>query len=231
MPSGQGIGFAIPINLARLIADQLIEKGEVTRGWLGVSIQPLTPELAESFGLDMVSGALVNQVLAGSPAEKAGVKRGDVLLTYDGSRFAVCASCSCWWRTRQPAAEIELVVLAPGKRLTLPVIIVAQQPPPAAGGAAPGSGSRSLGLTVVPARAGCAGGDGLDLTRLPLPPECIRRYNPGDQPAGSERSRRLLAGGRQGRKEKNVVPLVRRGETVLYLAFPWLRAPAPDQLY
>ena len=61
--AGQGIGFAIPVNLARLIADQLIERGEVTRGWLGVSIQPLTEGLAESFGMKKVAGALVNQVV------------------------------------------------------------------------------------------------------------------------------------------------------------------------
>ena len=82
--SGQGIGFAIPINLARLIADQLISTGEVTRGWLGVSIQALDADLAQSFGLDRVTGALVTSVLPDTPAESAGIQRGDVLLTFDG---------------------------------------------------------------------------------------------------------------------------------------------------
>jgi len=85
--SGQGIGFAIPINMAKEIAPQLQEKGHVTRGWLGVSIQEVTPELAKSFGLKEKKGALVAQVVSGSPAEKAGIEQGDVIVEFDGKEI------------------------------------------------------------------------------------------------------------------------------------------------
>jgi serine protease Do len=81
---GQGIGFAIPVNMAKSIIDQLKEKGTVTRGWLGVSVQALTPELAQSFGLDKETGALVNEIIKDSPAERAGIQSGDIILMYDG---------------------------------------------------------------------------------------------------------------------------------------------------
>jgi serine protease Do len=82
--SGQGIGFAIPINMAKEIAPQLQEKGHVTRGWLGVGVQEVTPELAKSFGLKEKKGALVAEVVSGSPAEKAGIEQGDVIVEFDG---------------------------------------------------------------------------------------------------------------------------------------------------
>jgi serine protease Do len=80
----QGVGFAIPIDLAKPIVQQLRTAGKVMRGWLGVSIQPMTPELAKSFGLTEPKGALVATVADGSPAEKAGLKAGDVIVRFDG---------------------------------------------------------------------------------------------------------------------------------------------------
>ncbi|NIO03188.1 MAG: Do family serine endopeptidase [Proteobacteria bacterium] len=85
--AGQGIGFAIPINMAKELLPQLKEKGRVTRGWLGVLIQRVTPQLAESFGLEEERGALVSQVLKDGPAEKAGIKQGDVVLEFDGKEI------------------------------------------------------------------------------------------------------------------------------------------------
>ena len=85
---GKGIGFAIPINMAKDIAPQLQEKGHVTRGWLGVSIQDMTPEIAKSMGLKEKKGALVAQVLTGSPAEKAGIEQGDVIAEFDGKEVS-----------------------------------------------------------------------------------------------------------------------------------------------
>ena len=84
---GQGIGFAIPVNLATSIIPQLKEKGKVTRGWLGVSIQPVTAELATSFGLESEKGALLSEILPGGPAEKAGLKSGDIILEFDGKKI------------------------------------------------------------------------------------------------------------------------------------------------
>jgi len=82
--SGQGIGFAIPVNMARKVMEDLVKKGKVTRGWLGVGIQSLTPELAKSFGVGVDGGILVNQVMPKSPAEAAGLKTGDLILIVDG---------------------------------------------------------------------------------------------------------------------------------------------------
>ena len=81
---GSGIGFAIPSNMARKVYTELRDKGRVTRGWLGVSIQPLTPELARSFGSKDAKGILINEVMADSPAAKAGLKPGDILLEFEG---------------------------------------------------------------------------------------------------------------------------------------------------
>src|SRR4030095_1456641 len=86
--SAQGIGFAIPVNMAKEIAPQLQEKGHVTRGWFGVSIQEMTPELAKSFGMKEKKGALVSEVVPGSPAEKAGIEQGDVIMEFDGKAVA-----------------------------------------------------------------------------------------------------------------------------------------------
>ncbi|MBC9073586.1 Do family serine endopeptidase [Thauera sp. CAU 1555] len=79
-----GIGFAIPVSLARNVLEQIVTSGQVTRGWVGVEIQEITPELAESFGLTDPSGALIAGVLRGSPAERAGIRPGDVLIGVDG---------------------------------------------------------------------------------------------------------------------------------------------------
>ncbi len=81
---GQGIGFAIPIDAARDVITQLRTTGQVVRGWLGVTIQSLTDELAASFGLDRARGALVTEVSSGSPADKAGIRRGDVIVAVNG---------------------------------------------------------------------------------------------------------------------------------------------------
>ena len=82
--AGQGIGFAIPVNMAKQVVTQLISKGNVSRGWLGVSIQSVSEEMARSFGLPKAHGALVNDVVPGGPAAKAGILQGDVITSFDG---------------------------------------------------------------------------------------------------------------------------------------------------
>jgi serine protease Do len=81
-----GIGFAIPINMAKSVMPQLKEKGKVIRGWLGVSIQSVTPEIKEKFGLKTKDGALIGDVTKDSPAEKGGLKRGDLIINFDGKK-------------------------------------------------------------------------------------------------------------------------------------------------
>jgi serine protease Do len=87
-PEANAIGFAVPINLAKEILPQLRERGRVVRGWLGVAVQPLTPEIARALGTPGTRGALVSQVRPGSPAEAAGIRRGDVIVAYRGSEMA-----------------------------------------------------------------------------------------------------------------------------------------------
>ena len=81
--AGQGIGFAIPINMVRRVVDQLVEKGKVVRGWLGVALQPLSTELAQAYGLKDTAGALVASTVPGSPAASAGLQQGDVIVGYE----------------------------------------------------------------------------------------------------------------------------------------------------
>ena len=78
-----GIGFAIPVSTAKMIMEQIIQSGSVTRGWIGVAVQELTPELADSFKLNNLQGVLISEVVRGSPANKAGVQPGDILTSVD----------------------------------------------------------------------------------------------------------------------------------------------------
>jgi len=81
--AGQGIGFAIPINMVKRVVDQLVDKGKVVRGWIGVALQPLSLELAQSLGLQGTDGAVVGSTIAGSPGAQAGLLQGDVILSYN----------------------------------------------------------------------------------------------------------------------------------------------------
>jgi serine protease Do len=83
--AGQGIGFAIPVNMAKQVVSQLIAKGNVSRGWMGISIQTVTDEMAKSFGLPKTYGALVNDVVPSGPAAKAGIMQGDVITGFNGT--------------------------------------------------------------------------------------------------------------------------------------------------
>jgi serine protease Do len=83
---GQGIGFAIPVNMAKEILEDLKAKGKVTRGWLGVSVQDITEDLAKSLKLKDRNGALVTEVFEGDPADKAGIKQGDIIVEVDGKK-------------------------------------------------------------------------------------------------------------------------------------------------
>ncbi|MBI2981609.1 MAG: trypsin-like peptidase domain-containing protein [Deltaproteobacteria bacterium] len=103
--AGQGIGFAIPINMARDLVPQLIRSGKVTRAWLGVGIQEITPELAESFGLKDAKGGLVSNVFPNSPADKAGFQPGDIVIKFDGQEIQdshdLSSSLGRWSRGRR----------------------------------------------------------------------------------------------------------------------------------
>jgi serine protease Do len=117
----QGIGFAVPSNMARLVMDQLIQKGKVTRGWLGVTIQEITPELSQEFGLKSAKGALIGDVAKGSPAEKAGIKRGDIILEFNGKKVSDVGNLRNMVAQSKIGAQIPLTIMRSGKEYALQV--------------------------------------------------------------------------------------------------------------
>jgi serine protease Do len=144
-----GIGFAIPINEAKTILPQLEAKGHVTRGWLGVSLQPMTAELAKAFKLEPGQGALVADVMPNSPAAKAGLKTGDVITEYDGHTIAKAGDLSRLVGGTPVGQSAMVRVLRDGKPLTVTAQIATLPEPQQVAEATP-AGGKSLGLTVQP---------------------------------------------------------------------------------
>jgi serine protease Do len=119
--NAQGLGFAIPINLAKWVADQLLEHGKVIRGWLGVVVQDLTPPVAEALGLN--HGVIVLKVVPGSPAEHAGIKPGDIILEVNGKPIKEATDLQFEIMKTKPGTEVKLLVLRGDKKVTLKVKI------------------------------------------------------------------------------------------------------------
>ena len=119
----QGLSFAIPVNVAMSIADQLKDKGYATRGWLGVSIQNVDQALARSFGLDKPEGALVAQVVPGSPAEKAGFGSGDIILEFNGRDVVYSSELPPLVGAVTPGDSVDVLILRNGEQETLEVTI------------------------------------------------------------------------------------------------------------
>jgi len=120
---GQGLGFAIPINLAKWVADQLIAKGKVVRGWLGVVIQEVTPDMAEAVGVK--EGVIIAQVMPSSPAEKAGLKVGDVVIAIDGEKVSSVRDLQLRVMRTPPGKELTLTVIRNGKEENIKVRVEA----------------------------------------------------------------------------------------------------------
>jgi serine protease Do len=119
----QGISFAIPIDMAINVAEQLRDEGSVARGWLGVVIQEVTRDLAMSFGLDRPRGALVTRVLPDGPAADAGLREGDVILRFDGEAVPRSAALPALVGATKPGSEAEVELLRDGDRLSLEVTV------------------------------------------------------------------------------------------------------------
>jgi serine protease Do len=119
----QGIGFAIPSNMAKAVMDSLIKKGKVIRGWLGVSIQGITPELAKQFDLKEDKGGLVSDVIEGSPAEKAGIQRGDVILEYENKKIDEPYQLRNMVANTEPGQEVELKIIRENRPIVKKVTI------------------------------------------------------------------------------------------------------------
>ncbi len=118
-----GIGFAIPSNMATSIMDSLLEEGVVSRGWLGVNIQDLNPGLAESFGYGSVDGVLVSNVLEDTPADRAGLRTGDIITEFEGEPLEGTQQLRVRVASTPPGREVELTVFREGRERTVEVTL------------------------------------------------------------------------------------------------------------
>jgi serine protease Do len=144
---GQGIGFAVPASMARRVMPQLLASGRVTRGWLGVRIQPLTEELAQSFGVKEGEGVLVADVMPGGPAEAGGLKSGDVIVEFQGQRTAEVPDLQRVVADAQPGTAARVTILRDGRSEALSIKIGEM---PADEPVVASRGTERWGLTVQP---------------------------------------------------------------------------------
>ena len=145
---GQGIGFAIPINMAKNIISQLRDTGKVTRGYLGIRFQPLTADLAKSFGMKSDKGALIAHVEKDTPAEKAGLKAGDVITEYDGKQINESNELPRFVAATPIDKKVPVVVFRDGKKLEFSVIITKLKSESSASATTDNNESDRLGITV-----------------------------------------------------------------------------------
>ena len=145
-----GLSFAIPINVAIKVKDDLVRYGKVTRGRLGVTIQDVNQELAKSFGLDKPSGAIVSSVEEGGPADKAGLKSGDIILKVGGKEVDQSNELPSVVARIQPGTKTDIEVWRDGKRTTIPVTIGELSEKTAAASPQAGEAGGKLGLAVRP---------------------------------------------------------------------------------
>lgn len=227
-----GIGFAIPSNLAQAIATQLIEHGEVTRGYLGIVIQQLTPDLAESFGLGSSRGILVSQVSAGSPGEKAGLRQGDVIVSFAGEGVDDVGSFRNRVSLTPPGTEETLTILRDGKRKKLQVTIgkLSRDKQIAQGSA---RSAEEIGLTVqtltprLAEQFGVPAGEGVVVTNVqPGSIAALAGIEAGSvilqvdrrQVKSASEFQRMI---RESSRRKQVLLLVRKGDMQRYLVLRW----------
>lgn len=154
----QGIGFSVPVNMARQVMKQLIEKGQVTRGWLGILLQDISPDLAKALNLDNSNGALVSEVSKGSPAEKAGLERGDVIVKFGSKTIKNADQLKNEVGLSDPGRRAEMVVIRKGSKKHLMVKL----------------GTRPVNGPKVAPQPGSPGSIGL--TAQPITPELAKQY-------------------------------------------------------
>jgi len=227
-----GVGFAIPINLAKQIAGQLLEEGEVTRGYLGIVIQQLTPELAESFDIGPAGGILIAQVSADSPAAKAGLRQGDVIVAYRGEPVDDVGNFRNRVSLTPPGSREELTIIRNGERRTVGVTIGRlSEDESVAGG--PAATTEELGLSVqtlskeLAEQFGVEPGEGVVVTAV-VPGSAAARagieqgviivqVNRKPVNTAAEFKRAVTA----SRDERSILLLVRKGDMQHYLVLRW----------
>jgi len=229
-PSGGsvGIGFAIPASTAETVIDALKTNGAVTRGWLGVQIQPVTADIAESLGLATAKGAIVSDVTEESPALAAGLKAGDTILKVDGKEVADARDLAKKVAQIAPGKSVPLTVVRDGKTMDIAVKIGAMpnDPKMASAGGGTGGGANtslaSLGIKVAPAADG-AGVQVLDVD--PSSPAAERGLKAGDviiEVAGQEvhGPSDVKDALRSADSKKRVLMLVKSGDGQRFIAIP-----------
>jgi serine protease Do len=225
--SGQGIGFAIPVNAAKNIIDQLKNTGHVVRGWLGVSVQTVTEELADSFGLKDATGALVSEVIKDSPAEKGGIKGGDIILSFNGNPVDALNDLPRQVADTPVGTQARIEVFRNGKTRNL-TVTVGRLEEEAQGGQIQEAGQGALGLAVtdltpeVARQFGIEEGKGVLITGIdPSGTAAAAGLRPGDlilemngrEIASLKDYRAALA---QVKSGQILRLLIRRGESLLY---------------
>jgi len=222
-----GIGFAIPINLVKELLPQLKLKGKVTRGWLGVVIQRVTPAIAESLGLDEARGALVANVLKDAPADRDGVKVGDVIIEFDGRKVNESNDLPIIVARTPVGKKVKVKVVREGKELVLSVAIGELKEEEVVASV---EKEENLGLTVQRVTPQIAESLGLDRAEGAVVTS-VEPGGPGDE-AGLRRGDVILEIDRNRirdlrdfrneiakiEKGKGLLLLVRRGETTLFIA-------------
>lgn len=222
--AGQGIGFAIPANMAKPIFAQLIQKGNVSRGWMGVTIQPVTEELAKSFGLKQARGALINDIMKGSPAEKAGIRQGDVITAFNGADVKDPSHLQRLVAETGIGKPVKVIVFRDGRALELSLTLTSSDMAPkqrrGTGGGESQGRADQLGLVVDDSEEG-DGAVVVDVLRGGAAAEAgIRR---GDVIVSVNRAR--VAGAadyqravRQARPGSTLTILAQRGDANIYFA-------------
>ncbi len=230
IPFGQGIGFAIPINTAKPLIPQLEAHGEVTRGYLGVSIQSITPELARTLKLDKTTGALVGDVVSGSPAEKAGIRRGDVIIAFNNEPVEGARDLPRMVAKAPVGEDVTVTVLRDGVERRLPVTVgkLSSETAKAEESSQPDQGKWGLLLQdVTPGMAGSLGladNEGVMVVGvLPRSPADLAGIHRGDvilevnrQPANSVKEvKELIA---KADDEETLLLLVKRDRGSFFVA-------------
>ncbi|AJQ94536.1 DegQ family serine endoprotease [Gynuella sunshinyii] len=180
-----GVSFSIPSNLAKNVYEQLKANGKVSRGWLGVLIQGMNQDLAESYGLKKPEGALVTQVMEDSPAAAGGIRNGDIILEFDGKHIDTSAALPPIVGRVQPGEKVKVKVLREGreKTLTLTIAELPTQDKLAQNGSAPHTSSNSLNIVVQnidPDTASKLGEKGVRVIEVDQGPAADAGLQPGD---------------------------------------------------
>ncbi len=229
-PRANTIGFAVPINMAKNILPQLRATGHVQRGWLGVVIQPVTKDLREHFGVKDERGALVAEVFPGSPAEKAGVRRYDIVVEFDGQEIKEMNELPRIVATTPVEKTVKVVVLREGGRKTLKVAIGLREEPGEAPVAKPGTGGglENLGLGVqdvtpeIAEQLGMGEVQGVVVTEV-VPGSPAYEAGLRSRDVILEIDRQRVAGAkdvrdRLGKGERSALLLIRRGDATRLVA-------------